>query len=63
MDHNGAKVLGILLIVVGLLGVLHHYIVAGRLYDLADILHHEFFEAIFLTAGIVFLICSIVKVK
>ena len=63
MDHNGARIIGILLIVGGLLGVLHHYVIAGRLFDLADILHHEFFEAIFLTAGIVFVVCSLVKVK
>jgi len=30
----------------------HHFIVCGRLFDLSDMLHHEFFSAIFLALGI-----------
>ena len=52
------RVLGFVFVLLGLLGVLHHLIVSGRLFDLEDILHHEFFEAIFLTAGIVLLLTA-----
>jgi len=47
---------GLVFVVVGLLIVIHHFIICGRFFDLADILHHEFFEAIFFTAGLVLLI-------
>jgi len=47
---------GILLIIVGTLMILHHVCTWQRLFDIKDILHHEFFEAISLTAGITLLI-------
>jgi len=50
------KTFGILLIIIGTLMVLHHVCSWQRLLDLEDILHHEFFEAIFFTAGITLLI-------
>jgi hypothetical protein len=52
------RVLGFILVLLGLLIVLHHFIISGRFFDLNDILHHEFFEAIFLTAGLVLLLTS-----
>jgi hypothetical protein len=42
---------------------LHHLTFSGRLFDLADILHHEFFEATFITAGIILLITSRINQK
>lgn len=50
------KTIGIILILAGLLIILHHIIISGRLFDIGDMLHHEFFEAILLTAGITMLI-------
>ena len=55
---DSKTVAGCVFVVVGLLIVLHHLLICGRLFDLADILHHEFFEAIFLTAGLVLLLTS-----
>jgi len=52
------KKLGIIFILVGLLIILHHFVISGRLFDVGDMLHHEFFEAIFLAAGITMLITS-----
>lgn len=49
---------GIVLILAGLLIILHHIVMWDRPFDIEDILHHEFFEAIFLTAGITILITS-----
>jgi len=46
-----------------LLIVVHHIIISGRVFDLADILHHEFFEAIFFTAGLVLLLTSLLNRK
>jgi len=51
--------LGIMLTFIGILIVIHHiYVTGGRPFDLKDIFHHEFFEAIFLTAGLILLINS-----
>lgn len=44
-------VLAIILLCVGFIIVFHHYIENGRFYDLKDMLHHEFFEAVFFTVG------------
>ncbi|MEM2780728.1 MAG: hypothetical protein QW791_07695 [Candidatus Bathyarchaeia archaeon] len=56
MDKKEA--VSIFLIAIGLLLVVHHIIFWQRPFDLADMLHHEFFEAIFFTAGITLLIAS-----
>jgi hypothetical protein len=52
------ETIGIALITTGLLILLHHYIFWQRIADLEDILHHEFFEAVLLTAGITLLISN-----
>jgi uncharacterized membrane protein YidH (DUF202 family) len=52
------EVIGAVLIAIGLLLVIHHIIFWQRPFDLADMLHHEFFEAIFFTAGITLLITA-----
>jgi hypothetical protein len=52
------KAFGIIFILLGLLAIIHHFIINGRLFDIGDILHHEFFEAILLTAGITILITT-----
>jgi len=51
--------LGIILTLIGILIIIHHiYVTGGRPFDPRDIFHHEFFEAIFITAGLVLLITS-----
>jgi hypothetical protein len=52
------KTFGIIFILFGLLLILHHVIITGRPFDIEDILHHEFFEAILFTAGITMLITA-----
>jgi len=52
------KTLGIIFILLGLLIILHHVVINGRLFDVEDMLHHEFFKAILLTAGITILITA-----
>ncbi|MEM3565506.1 MAG: hypothetical protein QXK18_01345 [Candidatus Bathyarchaeia archaeon] len=56
MDKTEA--IGAFLIVGGFLLIIHHIIFWQRPFDLADMLHHEFFEAIFFTAGIILLIVA-----
>lgn len=51
------KLLGAIFILFGLLIVFHHRYVHGKLYNLEDIMNHEFFEAIF-TAGITLLLTA-----
>ncbi|MFQ5999276.1 MAG: hypothetical protein ACE5J6_00725 [Candidatus Bathyarchaeia archaeon] len=63
MKKRKTRILGTILILAGLVILLHHLYVSGRLFDLEDILHHEFFEAIFLTAGLVLLACSFIREK
>ena len=53
-----SKIIGIALVLIGLAIILHHYLLWQKIADLKDILHHEFFEAIFLTAGITLLISN-----
>lgn len=52
------ETISITLIIIGLLIMLHHCIFWQRIADLKDILHHEFFEAIFLTSGITLLVSN-----
>ena len=56
MEKHEGTIIGVIFVCLGLLIVVHHFLVSGRLFDLADMLHHEFFEAILLTAGIVLLL-------
>ncbi len=46
------------LIALGALLIIHHIIFWQRPFDVGDMLHHEFFEAIFFTAGITLLIAT-----
>jgi len=55
------KTIGITLIIIGVLIIIHHFITSGKPFDIQDMLHHEFFEAIFITAGITTLITSHTK--
>ena len=52
------ELLGVIFLVLGLVLTIHHVIFFGRIADIEDILHHEFFEAILLTAGFTLLLCS-----
>ena len=56
-----ARILGFVFVLVGLLILIHHFLISGRIFDLADILHHEFFEAVFFTAGLVLLLTSVIE--
>ena len=59
MKIDGKAAVGLGLVVVGLLIVLDHFLICGRLVDIDDILHHEFFWAIFFTAGLVLLAVNV----
>jgi len=63
MEKTNARTLGFGFVLVGLLVLLHHLLISGRFFDLGDILHHEFFEAIFFTAGLVLLLTARPKQK
>ena len=63
MEKTNVRTLGFVFVLVGLLIVLHHLLVSGRFFDLGDVLHHEFFEAIFFTAGLVLLLTARPKQK
>ncbi|MEM3769607.1 MAG: hypothetical protein QXG76_00280 [Candidatus Bathyarchaeia archaeon] len=52
------ETIGAFLIAIGLLLIIHHIIFWQRPFDLADMLHHEFFEAVFFTAGVTLLIVA-----
>lgn len=54
MDRTYA--LSLFLMASGVLLVSHHLLFWQRPFDLVDKLHHEFFEAIFFTAGLTLLI-------
>jgi len=63
MEKINARTLDFVFVLVGLLILLHHLLISGRFFDLGDILHHEFFEAIFFTAGLVLLLTARPKQK
>ena len=63
MEKTNVRTVGFVFVLVGLLIVLHHLLVSGRFFDLGDVLHHEFFEAIFFTAGLVLLLTARPKQK
>jgi hypothetical protein len=63
MEKIDARTLGFVFVLVGLVILLHHLLICGRFFDLGDILHHEFFEAIFFTAGLVLLLTARAKQK
>ncbi len=50
------EIIGTMLITIALLLILHHYVFWHRPADLSDVMHHEFFEAVFMTAGITLLV-------
>ena len=55
------NLIGIAFIIIGFIMILHHYISCQRIADISDIANHEFFEAIFLTAGATLLISTYAK--
>jgi hypothetical protein len=58
MEKNEVTIVGVVFVLLGLLIVIHHALVSGRLFDVGDVLHHEFFEAILFTAGAVLLLTA-----
>ncbi|PVX23708.1 MAG: hypothetical protein CW716_11525 [Candidatus Bathyarchaeum sp.] len=58
MNKTQTTIIGASLVFLGVLAIIHHVLICGRLFDLSDVLHHEFFEAILLTAGITLLITT-----
>jgi hypothetical protein len=63
MKIDARAVVGLGFVLVGLLIVIHHFLICGRLFDLRDVLHHEFFWAIFFTAGLTLLAVSVFDQK
>ena len=63
MEKTGVTIVGFVFVLLGLLTVFHHVIVSGRFFDIRDMLHHEFFEAILFTAGIVPLLTTLLDRK
>jgi hypothetical protein len=63
MQKMSRVIVGAGFVLLGVLGVIHHLVISGRLFNLSDILHHEFFEAIFFTAGIVLLLTVLLDRK
>jgi uncharacterized membrane protein YvbJ len=61
LEMEKRKAIGVALVIIGLIIVLHHYIFSRRIADINDMLHHEFFEAVFLTAGLTLLISTYAK--
>jgi predicted membrane protein len=39
-------------IIVGILILIHHLIYTSRLFDMEDVLHHEFFAGVFIAFGV-----------
>ena len=63
MKIDARAVVGLGFVLVGLLIVIHHFLICGRLFDLRDVLHHEFFWAIFFTVGLTLLAVSVFDQK
>ena len=59
MKKTEVAIVGLVFVVLGFLMVIHHFLVSGRFFDLGDILHHEFFEGILFTAGIVLMLVTL----
>jgi hypothetical protein len=53
-----AEALSFFLIALGVFLVIHHVVFWQKPFDVNDIMHHEFFEAIFFTAGLTLLIAT-----
>ncbi|MCJ7614398.1 hypothetical protein MUO71_06535 [Candidatus Bathyarchaeota archaeon] len=63
MEKTETVIVGSVFVLLAVLGIIHHFSITGRLFDLRDILHHEFFEAVFFTAGIVLLLTALYNRK
>ena len=61
MKKTESLIVGSACVLLAVLGVVHQFLITGKLFDLRDILHHEFFEAIFFTAGIVLLLTALLN--
>jgi hypothetical protein len=53
--------MGIGCLIMALAISLHHFVISGKLFDLDDMLHHEFFLALFLGAGVGIIVQTILK--
>jgi len=49
---KGNNLASLISITLGVLVLIHHLIISSRLFDLNDILHHEFFAGVFIAFGI-----------
>ena len=59
MKKPEVAIVGLVFVVLGFLMFIHHFLVSGRFFDLGDILHHEFFEGILFTSGIVLVLVTL----
>jgi hypothetical protein len=48
---KGSNLAALISIVVGILVLMHHLIYHSRLFDVRDVLHHEFFAGVFIAFG------------
>ena len=44
MKINMGIILGVTFVLFGILIVVHHLVICGRLFDVADVLHHAFLK-------------------
>jgi hypothetical protein len=49
---RGSSLVSLISITLGILILIHHLIYTSRLYDVKDILHHEFFAGVSIAFGI-----------
>ncbi len=48
---KGNSVVSLISITLGILILIHHLIITSKLFDVNDILHHEFFAGVFIAFG------------
>ena len=48
---KGNNLVPLISIAVGILILMHHLIYSSRLFDVIDVLHHEFFAGVFIAFG------------
>lgn len=49
---KGNNLATLISITLGILILIHHLIITSKLFDIGDILHHEFFAGVFIAFGI-----------
>ena len=55
------KVIGLILLIIGIVIFVDQFRIHGRLYEFVDINNHETFALMFLSSGLSFIIASLLK--